>query len=283
MTAPPKQRTLGLAYAGACLVPLLVIVAVTVRAPLRADAGSPAPRDDASSAAPSGAPLAFLPVPTPSSPTPKSGPTSSARPTIPVPDPADPAKPRLVQSTAVLRDAMDVLHKHIQQRQMHEAIGAVRNLIELDPATVQDEGVRADIVALTLDVLKLPKPDPDDMFEMLVSSMGTTGIDILYQIMTTHGGMPAADYSRDLLAREDVRSRGTPALRVAWALRNAKNCDDVRAAFPAAKTDGDKRALGQLYEHQKRCGRRHYTICCLEGDKELAETIHVMHGRLGIH
>jgi hypothetical protein len=178
---------------------------------------------------------------------------------------------------------MDVLHKQIQLHQMHEAVGSLKKLIELDPSSVEDKGVRSDIVSLTLDVLKLPKPDPDDMFEMLVSSMGTTGIDILYQIMTTHGGMPAADYAKDLLAREDVRSRGSAAMKVAYALREAKNCDDVRAAFPAAVADGDQRALGLLYEFQKRCGRRHFSNCCLEGDKELADTINAMHTRLGVH
>lgn len=263
-------------------MPLLVIVAVMVRSPVRADAvatESEASSSPSSGPIPSGM-LAVSPGPSPSGVI-RPGPSGAPGPRPPIP-PVDTTRPRVVQSTAVLRDAMDVLHKQIQQRQMHDAIGSVRRLIELDPTTVNDDGVRADIVALTLDVLKLPKPDPDDMFEMLVSSMGTTGIDILYQIMTSHGGMPAADYAKDLLAREDVRSRGSPALKAAYAIRSAKNCDDVRAAFPAAKADGDKRALGLLYELQKGCSRRRYHVCCLDNDKEIADTINAMHTRLGV-
>lgn len=275
---------MSLAYAGACVVPLLVIVAVMVRSPVRADAVATegeATSASTASSLPSGS-IMILPVADKSGvarPGPSGATSPGPRPTVP---PIDPAKPRVIQSTAVLRDAMDVLHKQIQQRQMHDAIGSLRRLLELDPNTVNDDGVRADIVALTLDVLKLPKPDPDDMFEMLVSGMGTTGIDILYQIMTSHGGMAAADYSKDLLAREDVRSRGSPALQAAYAIRSAKNCDDVRAAFPAAKADGDKRALGLLYELQKGCGRRRYAVCCLDNDKEIAEVINAMHTRLGV-
>ncbi|MFO0615127.1 MAG: hypothetical protein U0414_21225 [Polyangiaceae bacterium] len=279
--AAQGKLTLGLAYAGACAVPLLVVFAVVVRSPVRADEVA---TTTSTSVGPttSMAPVPVVPSGAKvSSARPPPTPSATARPTIP-PLPA-PTGPKLIQSTAVLRDAIDALHKQIQLHQMHEAVGGVKHLLELDPATIEDPGVRSDVIALTLDVLKLPKPDPEDMFEMLVSSMGTTGIDILYEIMTTHGGMAAADYSRDLLAREDVRAHGSPALKVAYALKSAKNCDDVRAAFPAAKDDGDKRALGLLYEFQKRCGRRHFSVCCLEGDKELADTINAMHTRLGIH
>jgi hypothetical protein len=278
---PQGKLTLGLAYAGACAIPLLVLFAVAVRSPVRADEVELA---SSTSSAATNTPSNVLVTPVSGKASPPrpnvTGPTTS-RPAIP--PVTSPTGPKLIQSTAVVREAIDTLHKQIQLHQMHDAVGSVKHLLELDPGSLEDRGVRSDIIALTLDVQKLPKPDPDDMFEMLVSSMGTTGIDILYEIMTTHGGMSAADYSRDLLAREDVRAHGSPALRAAYALKAAKNCDDVRAAFPAAKEDGDKRALGLLYELQKGCGRRHYSVCCLENDKELADTINAMHSRLGIH
>ena len=272
---------LRMAYAGAAAVPLLVIVTVTVRSPVSA---AVAPIEPTASGSES--PTTPPPLPPSSSGQPpivaKPGPSGAPTPRPTLPSPTS-TGPRLIQSTAVIRDAIDAFHKQIQLHQMHEAVGSMRKLIGMDPSVLEDKGVRSDSMALTLDCQKLPKPDPDDVFEMLVSSMGTVGIDILYEIMTTHGGLSAADYSKELLAREDVRTRGSPALQVAYALKTAKNCDDVRAAYPAAKTDGDKRALGLLYEMQKGCGRRHYGTCCLStGDKEIAETINAMHARLGI-
>jgi hypothetical protein len=84
--------------------------------------------------------------------------------------------------------------------------------------------------------------------------MGTAGPDLLYELLTTRGGSKAAKRADELLRDEAVRSRGSPAMRVAYDLRTAKTCDAKRALYERAGEEGDRRALGQLHVLSRECG-----------------------------
>jgi hypothetical protein len=139
--------------------------------------------------------------------------------------------------------------------------------------------VRADIVELSMRVMLLTGGEPDRVFDMIATKMDTTGMDILYELLTTRGGSRAAARAEELLRDEKVRSRGTPAARIAYDLRVAQGCSDKKALFERAKEDGDGRTLGQLQLLNHRC-RRRSGGCCLENDPELREAIDTLKARM---
>jgi hypothetical protein len=149
----------------------------------------------------------------------------------------------------------------------------------MDPQAAEDSEVRGNVVDLSLRVMLQPGGDADRVFEMITSKMGATGMDILYELVTTRGGSRAAARAEELLKDPAMRARGTPALRVAYDLRAAHGCDEKKALLGRAKTDGDKRALGQLQQLNRRCGRRS-PDCCLENDPDLRAALDALNARL---
>jgi hypothetical protein len=171
-----------------------------------------------------------------------------------------------------------VLRHELEFGRYGTATEALARLLEADPKAAEDREVRGDIVELSMRVMLLAGGEPDRVFEMISGKMGTAGIDILYELLTTRGGSRAAARAEDLLQDEKVRGRGTPALRIAYDLRQTHDCDQKKALFPRAKADGDGRALGLLQLVNRRCGRR-ANICCLQNDPELREAMDTIKAR----
>jgi hypothetical protein len=77
----------------------------------------------------------------------------------------------------------------------------------------------------------------------------------------------------------------SPALAVAWDLKNAAGCDAKRGLLPRAKQHGDARALSLLRSMQatRGCGFLGLTDCwsCLHRDGNLAATIDAIEERTG--
>jgi serine/threonine-protein kinase len=115
----------------------------------------------------------------------------------------------------------------------------------------------------------------EQLYEIIERRMGTHGIDLLYELMTTRGGSRAAKRATDLLADPEVRKRGTPALRIAYDLRKT-SCPEKNQLFERAREDGDRRALGML-EELKDCRR---SRCCLyTKDPALKEAVDALRTR----
>ena len=128
-------------------------------------------------------------------------------------------------------------------------------------------------------VMLLTGSEPDRVFDLISTKMGTPGIDILYELLTTRGGSRAAARAEELLRDENVRARGTPAMRIAYDLRSAHACEDKKALFARARTEGDNRTLGQLQLLNRSCGRR-AKGCCLQNDPDLREAMDGIKARL---
>ena len=82
----------------------------------------------------------------------------------------------------------------------------------------------------------------------------------------------AARSARRLLEDAKVRAKGSGGMRIAYAIRIAKKCDDKQALVSRAAAEGDHRALRELKLMQM-CGRGR---CCLAKDqaiKDAATTI----------
>jgi hypothetical protein len=259
--------TFRLAYAGALGLPLFVMGAVAMRGPVFQDDGG------ATTSARSGASEDASPSSAPSSTARVSPSTGPVRKPIVVSTagPAQPSGQLVVGSTSDVRAALDDFHKKIAFNALNQALPALEHLIEIDPDVAKD--AHSDIVDLAQRIMGLKGSEPDQVYEILVTKMGTDGIDILYEMVTTKGGSDAAVYSKKLLDRPDILARGSPAVQVAYKLREAKSCDEIRALFGDIREHGDGRSLGQLYLIGKRRCSRYGGACCLENDKDLDTTI----------
>jgi hypothetical protein len=177
------------------------------------------------------------------------------------------------------REARAALTQALQLGRYPAATDALARLLEMDPRAVEDGEVRGDVVELSMRVMLQTGGDADRVFDMITTKMGAPGIDILYELVTTRGGSRAAARADDVLKDPAVRARGTPALRITYDLRVAHGCDEKKALFGRATTDGDRRSLGQLQQLKSRCGRRS-SACCFENDPDLQAALDAINARL---
>jgi len=177
------------------------------------------------------------------------------------------------------REARSALTQALQLGRYPAATDTLARLLDMDPRAAEDSEVHSDVVELSMRVMLQPGNDADRVFDMITTKMGTTGIDILYELVTTHGGARAAARAEDVLKDPGVRARGTPALRIAYDFRVTRACDQKKALFGRAKTDGDRRTWGQLQQVNRRCGRRS-PGCCFENDPDLRAALDAIDARM---
>ncbi|MBK9262275.1 MAG: serine/threonine protein kinase [Polyangiaceae bacterium] len=79
-----------------------------------------------------------------------------------------------------------------------------------------------------------------ELLEMLANDLGSKGIDILYALVEGQGRAPVAVAAMKLLQDEKIRSKGTPAMQIAFALRIGA-CDEKLKLLPRAAKEGDSR------------------------------------------
>jgi hypothetical protein len=156
--------------------------------------------------------------------------------------------------------------KSVRIGQMAAAVADLERLLSVDPEAATDRELLDTIVDLTQRITQLDGPAPDRLFTLIAQKMGTAGGDLLYELLTTKGGSRAAKRAEDLLGDVTVRERASPAMRVAYDLRNAKRCDKI-ALFSRASSEGDGRTLGQLQLLNRSCRRG--DDCCLYNDARL--------------
>jgi hypothetical protein len=262
-SGPSVPRTILVSVAGLLGIVLTIVGAVVLRPPL--DEYAPP-----SSAAPGRTKTSSLRVEPSASPGSAAVRASSA---TAVSAPAGPSPP------SDAREARGRLNRDVQSQRIKEAMTSLTQLLELEPSAPMDREVRDDIVDLAMRVMLLEGPEPDVMFELLSSGMGTAGADILYELITTRGGSRAARRAEEVIKDESVRERGSPALRIAYELRTAKSCEDKLALLDRAKADGDGRTLGQLQLLNKPCSRRSGD-CCLYNDPRTKEAVEAIKARL---
>jgi len=178
------------------------------------------------------------------------------------------------------RDLQNQISQKLRKNDLKGALDALEQLVDADKDAIKDSNVRATIVELSQRVTLLTHGEPERMFGLLAKKMGTTGIDILYQLVTTKGGSRAAKLAEQLLLEDEILERGSDAMQVAWKLRRAKGCPEKKALFDDAAKYGDSRTLGQLFLLNRSCSRRRRDpSCCLEKDKELDATIDALKAR----
>jgi len=160
-----------------------------------------------------------------------------------------------------------------------QASRALLALTKLDPALVTGNELRGDVVAVVAGIgFETSFTESDQVFEALTNDLGSGGLDILFQVVRTRGGSKAARRANDILARPDVLDSASPALRVAFELRQA-SCQDKRNFFARAAEVGDSRALDELLiAQQARCSNRK-DPCCYREDPEIKDAMAKLRAR----
>jgi serine/threonine-protein kinase len=108
---------------------------------------------------------------------------------------------------------------------------------------------------------------------LLAEKLGPRGLDAIVNLAEKKG--PARKPAQEVLAREETRTRLTPASRVLLDVRAAKTCADRKALLPRMASDGDPR-LGPMvaaWQSERGCGFLGLEDChpCLRGKEPRAQ------------
>jgi hypothetical protein len=157
---------------------------------------------------------------------------------------------------------------------------ALRQKLEDNPALGKDSAAQTELLRFAKD-----GRTARDALAAMASLEPPVGADLLYEVWTrTPERSDSTELARALVYSADVRSKASPALAVALALRVAETCDQFKAILPNALKDGDRRSLPLLLKlNAKRgCGPKKASDCfeCLREPKdELTATINAVKSR----
>ncbi len=96
----------------------------------------------------------------------------------------------------------------------------------------------------------------DRAFDALVGRLGSDGLDVLYDLVSTKGRASAAVRAATLLRRKGVLARATEEMRIAFQLREA-SCVDKLGLLGRAAQEGDGRTLVVLQTQGVACFKKH--------------------------
>jgi serine/threonine-protein kinase len=151
------------------------------------------------------------------------------------------------------------------------AMRALARLTALEPGAVRDDEMSDALVA----ALDGPSDASAAALRVAEGPFGARGVDILLDCSSRSG--PAQNRCVQTLAKTEVREHASPAAKVLLELREATDCESMRAAVEHAGDLGDSRALPELRALSRRsgCGRRGRSDCwpCLRGDRTLDDAI----------
>jgi serine/threonine protein kinase len=186
--------------------------------------------------------------------------------------------------------------KDMDRADMHRALvkadlatGAAREamleaalLVKADPTASADQKLLEDIRNVALE-----KGDASDAaFSLIQTSMGSVGVDMLYDIAYAtwaHDYPAASTRARKALGMSDVRSKGSAAVQIALDLRSASTCGKQHDLLARAGDVGDYRALAILkaYLPTRGCGFLGARDCwpCMRKDNALPVAIKVIEDR----
>lgn len=173
----------------------------------------------------------------------------------------------------------DRLLAETRDKDWPSAEAALLALVDKEPAAFHQRDVAAAAAVVAVRSAFRPDSRADAVFTALSEKLGQDGLDILYDMASTHGGTKGAERAGELLRRPEVLARESPALRIAVELRAAP-CSKVSSLFDRAGADGDGRALVPLEllrssQCQSRLGQ-----CCLRKDPDLDRAVKAIRQRV---
>jgi hypothetical protein len=151
------------------------------------------------------------------------------------------------------------------------AVDGLLALAELDPTALDGSDMKA--AALEASVAAgFDKARGAKLVDVLGERFGAAGVDVLYDIVTLRGGSRIATLATAVLAKPEVRARGSKAFRIAVELREAK-CADKLALLDQVRADGDVRALSILSAVRSPECATAAGSCCLRDSAAVETTI----------
>jgi serine/threonine protein kinase len=189
--------------------------------------------------------------------------------------PAPPASP---EDEASAREIRARIEKSMRVGNTSAFVADMERLFEIDPTAATDRDLRSAIVEVLMRIMMGDGAEAERLFTLIGTKMGTAGPDLLFELVTTRGGSRAAKRAEEMLRDEALRSRGTPALRIAYDLRFAKGCEERISLLERAREDGDRRTLGQLQILSNQECRR--GECCLQTDPGFKPAMEAIKERL---
>jgi serine/threonine-protein kinase len=118
----------------------------------------------------------------------------------------------------------------------------------------------------------------EQIFEGLDKKLGADGLDILYEMVSAHGGTKGADRAAEILRRPDVLERLSPPLTIALELRDAP-CSKKADLFSRAAREGDERALLVLELLLPPQCKPKIGQCCFRNDPALEQALKTLRAR----
>ncbi len=179
----------------------------------------------------------------PSAPTTTAEPAKSAAASATTPPPLP--KPTVTAVAGLDTEAWKRIVKQAPAtRDFAKASEGVRALAELDPTSLAGADMRAAVVEVVV-TAAADRAQGAVLTKALAERFGPDGVDVLYDLVATRGGSQAAILATPFLQNQEVRARGTEALRVALELRDAK-CEDKPSVLDKVRQHGDERSLAIL-------------------------------------
>lgn len=182
----------------------------------------------------------------------------------------DPAPASSAEQAAATRVTMV---KHLKMNDIPQAIAALEQLSALDP----DAGASGQSTLLDLTVRACQRHDDscDRTVELMSTKMGVHGLDLLFDLMTTRAGAPAATAATRRLADAETRSRGSQDMQHAYAIVTAKSCQH-RALILRAQPHGGVRTAREI-RAQLRCNTA--DRCCFRDDAAVRAALEAIEKR----
>jgi serine/threonine-protein kinase len=149
------------------------------------------------------------------------------------------------------------LVKATQVRDWAGAETAFKALVENKPGALRDPTIELAMRDLVVGAER--DGHANDVLDALAHKLGAEGVDVVYDIVQSRGGSKAAEHAVSLLREPDVIKKASPALRIAFELREAP-CEQKAALLDRAVKEGDARALGVMRTLASSCLRHNKAL-----------------------
>jgi eukaryotic-like serine/threonine-protein kinase len=126
-------------------------------------------------------------------------------------------------------------------------------LIDADPEALRKNEVA--VAARDVTAALERESGAEKLYAALAKGPNDAGLDVLYDIVQSKGGSHAAERASEILKQDAVLLRATPALRIAFRLRDA-SCVDKIPLFDVAAKEGDGRALVVMETQGRACFKK---------------------------
>ncbi|WP_438025838.1 protein kinase domain-containing protein [Sorangium sp. So ce233] len=183
----------------------------------------------------------------------------SPGPTAPAPDPAATAAPDTPAEPPPDEAGRKALADAARARRWVKAAEALNALAERDPTALRDRALAIAARNVAIAISKTGGELADKVFDALASRFGTAGLDVLYEIVETRGRSTPANRAAKLLRDPEIAARGTPAVRIAFELRDA-TCGEKLPFLDRAVSEGDQRTLVVLETAVRPCYTKNRAI-----------------------